>query len=193
MEEKHMAKKFVLIFGPQAVGKMTVGQELEKVTELKLFHNHMSIELVLPFFQWGSEEFNRLNGLFRHEIMEAVAKSDQYGMIFTYCWAFNHQSDWDWVKNQCDIFERNGAEIIFVELEADMDERIKRNRTPNRLLHKPSKRNVEGNEKRLAELEKIYRLNSNEGEVMHDKYMRINTTNLLSEDTAIMIKEMFGL
>jgi ATP-dependent protease Clp ATPase subunit len=30
--------KFVLIFGPQAVGKMTVGQELEKITELKLFH-----------------------------------------------------------------------------------------------------------------------------------------------------------
>jgi hypothetical protein len=24
--------KFVLIFGPQAVGKMTVGQELEKIT-----------------------------------------------------------------------------------------------------------------------------------------------------------------
>ncbi|MED3553043.1 hypothetical protein P4449_21750 [Cytobacillus praedii] len=37
--------KFVLIFGPQAVGKMTVGQELEKITELKLFHNHMTIEL----------------------------------------------------------------------------------------------------------------------------------------------------
>ncbi|GAE48204.1 hypothetical protein JCM21738_5289 [Mesobacillus boroniphilus JCM 21738] len=38
--------KFVLIFGPQAVGKMTVGHELEKITELKLFHNHMTIELV---------------------------------------------------------------------------------------------------------------------------------------------------
>ena len=28
--------KFVLITGPQAVGKMTVGQELEKITDLKL-------------------------------------------------------------------------------------------------------------------------------------------------------------
>ncbi len=33
--------KFVHIFGPQAVGKMTVGQELVKITDLKLFHNHM--------------------------------------------------------------------------------------------------------------------------------------------------------
>jgi shikimate kinase len=31
--------KFIIIFGPQAVGKMTVGHELEKTTKLKLFHN----------------------------------------------------------------------------------------------------------------------------------------------------------
>ena len=42
--------KFVIIFGPLAVGKMTVGQELEKITGLELFHNNMTIELVLPFF-----------------------------------------------------------------------------------------------------------------------------------------------
>jgi shikimate kinase len=42
--------KLIIIFGPQAVGKMTVGQELGKITNLKLFHNHMTIELVSPFF-----------------------------------------------------------------------------------------------------------------------------------------------
>ncbi|MCH7663235.1 MAG: shikimate kinase, partial [Chloroflexi bacterium] len=42
--------KFIILFGPLAVGKMTVGQELEKLTGLKLFHNHLTIELVLPFF-----------------------------------------------------------------------------------------------------------------------------------------------
>ncbi len=36
----------IMIFGPQAVGKMTVGQELEKITGLKLFHNHMTIDLL---------------------------------------------------------------------------------------------------------------------------------------------------
>ncbi len=38
--------KFILIFGPRAVGKMTVGHELEKITSLKLFHNHQTIELL---------------------------------------------------------------------------------------------------------------------------------------------------
>ncbi len=32
--------KFILLFGPQAVGKMTIGQELAKITDLKLLHNH---------------------------------------------------------------------------------------------------------------------------------------------------------
>ena len=32
--------KLVLITGPQAVGKMTVGQELTKITNLKLIRNY---------------------------------------------------------------------------------------------------------------------------------------------------------
>lgn len=40
----------VIIFGPHAVGKMTVGQELAKLTGYKLFHNHMTIEVVAALF-----------------------------------------------------------------------------------------------------------------------------------------------
>ena len=42
--------KLVFLFGDAAVGKMTVGQQLTKITDLKLFHNHMSIEPVLEIF-----------------------------------------------------------------------------------------------------------------------------------------------
>ena len=38
--------KLVIIIGSGAVGKMTVGQELMKITDLRLFHNHMAIEPV---------------------------------------------------------------------------------------------------------------------------------------------------
>ena len=38
--------KFIQILGPQAVGKMTVGQELAKITNYKLLYNHMTIEMV---------------------------------------------------------------------------------------------------------------------------------------------------
>ena len=77
--------KFILIFGPQAVGKMTVGHELAKITDSKVFHNHMTIDLVSPFFDYSTKEAKRLVSLFRNEIFEEVSKSDLYGMIFTVC------------------------------------------------------------------------------------------------------------
>jgi len=64
--------KFVLVFGPQAVGKMTVGSELAKITDLKLFHNHMSIELFHQFFGYGRETM-RLANKVRGELFEAFA------------------------------------------------------------------------------------------------------------------------
>lgn len=115
--------KFVIIFGPQAVGKMTVGQELSKITDLKLFHNHMTIDLLAPLFGFNSEMW-RLVNQFRKEIFEAVAKSDLEGLIFTYVWGFDLQADWDDVNQICEIFESKGAEIYFVELEADLEERL---------------------------------------------------------------------
>ena len=42
--------KLVLIVGAGAVGKMTVGQELMKITNLRLFHNYMMIEPVIEIF-----------------------------------------------------------------------------------------------------------------------------------------------
>jgi hypothetical protein len=52
--------KFIVVFGPPAVGKMTVGYELEKLTGFRLFHNHMTIELVLNFFDYEQPQFHRL-------------------------------------------------------------------------------------------------------------------------------------
>ena len=91
--------KFVIILGPHAVGKMTVGQELAELTGLKLFHNHMTIELVRNYFSvHGSDEGRRLNSLFRQEIFEAVAKSNLEGLIFTYMFAFDEPSEYEYIK-----------------------------------------------------------------------------------------------
>lgn len=58
----------VVIFGPPAVGKMTVGMELERLTGMRLFHNHMTVDPVLQFFPFGSEPFSKLVGKFRRQI-----------------------------------------------------------------------------------------------------------------------------
>ncbi len=172
---------------------MTVGHELEKITDLKLFHNHMTIELVSPFFSYGSESGKRLVNLFRKEIFEEVAKSDLEGLIFTYVWAFDQQSDWDYIDNLCKIFESKGGTVYFAELEADVKERIERNKHPHRLKHKPTKRNLERSEKDLKDSMKKHRLSSKNGEIKRENYIRIDNTNLSPEETAKKIKEKFQL
>ncbi|MGI2326851.1 AAA family ATPase [Planococcus sp. YIM B11945] len=184
--------KFILLFGPQAAGKMTIGQELEKMTGLKLFHNHMTIDLLYPFFGFSPEMW-RLADLFRKEIFQTVAGSEVDGMIFTYVWTFDMQEDWDFVENTVEIFESQGDEVYFVELEADMEVRLERNKTGHRLEHKPTKRNIEESEKNLKESMKIHRLNSLDGEIKHSRYMRIDNTNLRPEETAEIIRTHFGL
>src|SRR4026208_1379641 len=96
--------KFVIIFGPPAVGKMTVGYELAKLTGFRLFHNHMTIELVLNFFDFGQPQFHRLVGEFRRRIFEEVATSDLPGLIFTYVWALDQPSDKAEMDASCGLF-----------------------------------------------------------------------------------------
>lgn len=82
--------KLLFMIGDSAVGKMTVGQELAKITSLRLFHNHMMIEPVLEVFgAFRGDIIQRL----RHVIFEEFAKTDNYGLIFTFMWAFDMQSD----------------------------------------------------------------------------------------------------
>ena len=185
--------KLVVIFGPLAVGKMTVGQELAKRTGLKLFHNHMTIDLVANFFSYGTEEGRRLVHLFRREIFEAVAKSDLPGMIFTYVWAFDQPEDRVYLENMCAPFRERGAEITYVELAADYDVRHARNFTENRLANKPTKRDLAWSEANFRRTEETYRLNSLPGEVEYPNYIRIDNTDLPPEEAARRIAEAFSL
>ena len=113
--------KLVIIAGPHAVGKMTVGQALAKRTGLKLFHNHMTIDVVSDLFDSMPEQRQRLTALFREEIFRAFAPSAEKGMIFTYMWAFDLKGDWDYIEHVEAIFREAGASVYYVELTADYD------------------------------------------------------------------------
>lgn len=185
--------KLVVLFGPPAVGKMTVGQELEKLTGLRLFHNHMSLELVNRFFDFGTPEFNHLDKTIRFAIFNEVAKSDSEGLIFTIVWALNEKDDEDYMNEIFGIFEKRGAEICIVELKADLEERLKRNKQENRLQNKPSKRNVENSEMWLLDSEKRYRMHTTDQELADRNLLKIDNTSLEASEVARRIKGYFGL
>ena len=185
--------KLVLIFGPQAVGKMTVGQELAKITGLKLFHNHMTIDLVSNFFSYNSLEGRYLVNTYRMEMFETVARSNLEGLIFTFQWCFEDILDWEQTEKISNIFKEQGGEVYYVELEADLDERLRRNETSNRLENKQTKRNVEQSKEFLLRAEKKHRCNSYPGEIQEKNYIRINNNNIPANEVAKMIKEKFDL
>ncbi len=182
--------KLVFIIGTGAVGKMTVGQELMKITDLRLFHNHMTIEPVIEIFgHFNGEVSNKL----RHVIFEEFAKSDLAGMIFTYMWAFDMQSDWDYIEMVKNIFKPYNTEFYYVELVAPLEVRLKRNATENRLNNKASKRDITASNQRLLNEENNYRLVSYEGEIKFENYLRIDNSDLSADQVARKIKEHFNL
>ncbi len=182
--------KLLLLFGDAAVGKMTVGQELCKITDFRLFHNHMSIEPVL-------EVFGEFNGTvirkFREAVFEEFAKTDKYGLIFTFMWAFDCKEDWEYTAKIVDIFKEYNAEVYYVELfrSAGSTAEAKRNRKPFE-KNKPSKRDIEFSNRLLIYDDNNHRMVSNDGEIPFENYIKIDNTDLSAEETARIIKDRFG-
>lgn len=182
--------KLVVIFGPPAVGKMTVGFELAKLTGLKLFHNHMTIDLVLNFFDWDAPQF-ALSGEFRNRIFEEVAASQLPGLIFTYVWALDQPGDKAYVDAVAEIFKRQGADVFYVELQSDLKTRLERNNTAFRLSQKPSKRNLQQSEQAMLEHEKRYKMNS-KGDFFHENnYLKIINDTMSPLNAAKRIVDHF--
>lgn len=182
----------IWITGPPAVGKMTVGIALSKLTGLPLLHNHATIELVLPIFPFGSPPFTRLVESFRRQIFEEVAKSEHQGLISTTMISFDKPEQLQHMAERNHIFEKHGARVCWVELFCDLDERLRRNKTELRLLHKASKRDVDASEGRLLRNER-FMLNSADQVPFPNDWLKINNTNLSPEEVARQIMTHFDL
>jgi hypothetical protein len=152
----------------------------------------MTIELVVNFFDFGETQFEALVSEFRHRLFQEVASSDLPGLIFTFVWAVEHEFDREFVERSCHIFRDKGAGVYFVELQADLEERLSRNETEFRLSHKASKRDIESSRRRLLDDEEKYRLNSDGDSFIKDNYLKIDNTNLSATDTARMIADEFA-
>lgn len=144
--------RLLLIFGPPAVGKMTVGREVAARTDFRLFHNHHTIEPLLEVFGWGTPPFRTLNDEFRGRVFEEAAAHD-VDLIFTVVWDLSSAEDAEVITQYIAPYVDRGADVLFVELAADLDTRLDRNRGESRLAHKPSKRDLDWSDGNVRELE----------------------------------------
>ena len=136
----------ILIWGPQAVGKMAVGYETAKIKGYKVFHAHLVIEMLIKLFDWGSPQFHKLDLEFYFRILEVLEKSSIPGLILTKVRLLNRASDNRLVEKILDFFTTESHTVYEVELYAPLEERLRRNNTPLRLREKPSKQDIEFSE-----------------------------------------------
>jgi len=181
---------FVLIFGPPAVGKTTVGQELARLTGYKLLYNTMTAEMLLEIFPRGTHEFGALNSEFQTRIVEEAAKAGT-SLINTAAWAFDSAADTAVMRTRQDVATRHGAAVHLVELCAPLDVRLERNRHENRARQKPRQQETLTDEV-LAELDERWRMNSLGEFAKHPRYIRIENSRMPAEDAAWRICQSFG-
>ncbi len=181
------------IFGPPAVGKMSVGHELEKLTGFRLFHNHMTIDMVKQVLDVFDPVFGKLVEDLRIRILTALAQSQRKGVIFTAGLDFDEEDNMDFVNTIEAIFTRLHQEVYYLELIAPLEVRLERNKTPHRLEHKPTKRDLKASEEIVLKYDKTSRFNSYPGEFTKRNYLRVDNTDISPDNVAAMFVEKFHL
>ena len=120
----------VYIYGPPASGKLTVAGRLSELTGMPLFHNHLTVNAVLPVFAFGSPPFAEAIRKMRHAVFETAASAG-ISLIFT------NNSAWsgpdprtrfeEAAARARRIMESHGGRAVFVRLTASqsaLEERV---------------------------------------------------------------------
>lgn len=172
----------IFIYGPPAVGKLTVSRELAALTGYKVFHNHLSIDAISPIFDFGTEPFGRLLELIRVETIAEAARQN-VNLIYTFCYV--KDLDDPHVEKMIRAVEDNGGETGFVLLVCEKDELEKRILEESRKEFGKVK-TIETLNRLLENYELFQPVNARESLI-------IDNTNLAPQDAARQIAEHFKM
>ena len=125
----------IVLFGPHAVGKMTVGAALSERLGYPFVHHRDVHDLVVAV--WGAEAGGdeRLHRHFRTRICEEAIERGERGFVFSCVWDLDDDEHRAGVEEACGVFRRAGWRVLFVELAAPLEARVPRVRPPLRRLY----------------------------------------------------------
>jgi len=122
----------IFLYGPPGVGKLTVGKELAKHTGYKLFHNHLTVDLVKSIFEFGSKQFIDLRNEIWMMIFHKAKEEKVDGIIFTF--AMEDSVPAEFIPNLNKEIEDDKNKINFVKLTCSSEALRKRISNPTRDL-----------------------------------------------------------
>jgi AAA domain len=174
--------KLVFIYGPPAVGKLTVATELARLTRFRLFDNHVSIDFVKSVFEFGTRRYWRLIDKFRLSMFKEAAK-DGIDTIFTF--AYDKSVDNLFVAKTIQTIRKEGGVVCFVRLFCDEKELTRRvNSKSRREMGKISTKNL---------LTRVLKKHGLVDEMPFQTSLSIDTTHLPAKKSAQMIVRHYRL
>ena len=126
--------KLVVIYGPPAVGKLTVATELSKLTGYKILHNHLVIDLIESVLGRDNKKFWELIDSYRLHLVDIAAQEKVNGVILTSV-NIKGQDD-EFIKNLQRVLDKHSGPVHFVQLNCDMPALKSRLNGPSRSHHK---------------------------------------------------------
>ena len=76
--------KLVFLHGPPAAGKLTVARELAALTGWRLFHNHLTVNVALAVYDFGTPGFVALREQIWLTVFRRALADRLPGLIFTF-------------------------------------------------------------------------------------------------------------
>ena len=114
--------RLVFLYGPPAVGKLTVARAIADRLPFKILHNHVTIDAVTEVLPFGSDTFWRVVGRFRRDLVEAAA-GENIDLIYTFVFA---PGDEQHVADVVSPYEKAGGVVSFVQLLAPREVLLQR-------------------------------------------------------------------
>jgi AAA domain len=112
--------RLIFLHGLPGVGKLTVARELAKLTGFRVFHNHLTVDLVESVFEFGSVPFVELREEVWLSVFSRAVAANLKGLIFTF--AYDRTVRSGFIEDTQKLIESAGGEVFFVELRCSTEE-----------------------------------------------------------------------
>jgi tRNA uridine 5-carbamoylmethylation protein Kti12 len=124
--------KLVILYGPPASGKLTIAQNLAKVSDIHVFDNHQVIDMIEPIVTRKYPDFAELIYQTQRNILEAAVKANQTNVVMTFPYASNLDRDVEFITELTTTSRKLGAEVYPIFLKCSNDTLLKRAIEPSR-------------------------------------------------------------
>jgi hypothetical protein len=122
--------RVVFLYGPPGVGKLPVGTELAALTGFRLFHNHLTVDLVTAVFPRETDVWVRLLRRIQREVFTEATRE---GISLVYTGVYRNTAEQAAAtQTMLEPVRAGGGPVLFVQLACAREELLVRVQSDSR-------------------------------------------------------------